>query len=728
MLCFASGVRLLKPCRRAAASSGVRVHMSAQNSGSSRVGIAQTKSMLVKAAAKIDIQSVRQVVQWGSLLAVCMAVLQAEFLRALRFGSRPQLALVSPPVVPLAFISRLQLLVGFWLSEFLMWSPIAKVTALLVLCVVVAYLGASLFKMVDPKLDEVDAPLWRSIRAIVNPFEDDFAQPKTRIVSSALAITGTIFFGILVGMVTSTVEETVNALPNTTVPVLVSDHVVVAGWNSNLPLALSNVAGSGIRKVAVVTSRNCEDVVSDLRERLGSSTGGRVYVRAGSPMLRRDMDRVRAMDAKTLLIVPDKTYRRDPDAKDVISKALAIRSNLTNFKGDIVAVVNDSEDADIVKKILGETQAHSVQVINVEQLQGRFLAQAALQPGLFKIVSTMLDSESNARYYFADVKTAAPHLAGKSLKEVNKYTSVPGSTLVGHSEDGSSVHLSVNDEHILLPSSKLLLLGNNTGTMKSTTVSVKNTRVRSLRDVQNVLICGWRNDMVDMLRELDSAMPSKSKVTVIANSQLGSLPRKLANSSVEVINGRWDNYDNLGRAFSRSAINKVIILAPNRTNMQDGDTELDLDAESLAGIAYIEKHLERTRKGSAELDLSVEFWDERMGEITENYNLANVMFPSELASRLIAEAARDPLLNVVWEEILSQYGREVTIKRASTYLGNRTRASYEEVASEACREDEVAIGYIIDNKNKAIINPQGDEFAALRTWDDADKVIVLSIN
>jgi len=77
---------------------------------------------------------------------------------------------------------------------------------------------------------------------------------------------------------------------------------------------------------------------------------------------------------------------------------------------------------------------------------------------------------------------------------------------------------------------------------------------------------------------------------------------------------------------------------------------------------------------------------------------------------------------------LSQYGREVTIKRASTYLGNRTRASYEEVASEACREDEVAIGYIIDNKNKAIINPQGDEFAALRTWDDADKVIVLSIN
>lgn len=146
----------------------------------------------------------------------------------------------------------------------------------------------------------------------VNPFEDDFKQNKTRIVSCILAGLGTIYFGILVGMVTQTVEETVNSFQNTRVPVLVSDHTVVAGWNSNIPLALRG----RFEKIAILTTKESDEVVGDLRDTIGTGAR-RFYVRKGSPLLKTDLKRVNASAAHTIVVVPDITYRKDPTNKDV---------------------------------------------------------------------------------------------------------------------------------------------------------------------------------------------------------------------------------------------------------------------------------------------------------------------------------------------------------------------------------------------------------------------------
>lgn len=79
----------------------------------------------------------------------------------------------------------------------------------------------------------------------------------------------------------------------------------------------------------------------------------------------------------------------DGDRK-VISRALALKQSIPDFKGEIVAELNNKRDERIIKRIFEQTQASSIQTINAEELLFRFLAQAIRSPGLADIVDTMM--------------------------------------------------------------------------------------------------------------------------------------------------------------------------------------------------------------------------------------------------------------------------------------------------------------------------------------------------
>lgn len=49
------------------------------------------------------------------------------------------------------------------MGEFLMWNPFARVFALILATVVFIVLGGRLFKMADPKGEEMKSPVWTSV-------------------------------------------------------------------------------------------------------------------------------------------------------------------------------------------------------------------------------------------------------------------------------------------------------------------------------------------------------------------------------------------------------------------------------------------------------------------------------------------------------------------------------------------------------------------------------------
>lgn len=256
----------------------------------------------------------------------------------------------------------------------------------------------------------------------------------------------------------------------------------------------------------------------------------------------------------------------------VIAKCLALRTNLMDFQGNIVVSVNDDKDAAIIKDILKATKARSVTTLNTEQLQGRFLAQVVLQPGLFDIVYAMTNGQPSATFYTLPPTLIPSKWVGKSFQDIEKLNSDGSNILVGYTDEQGEVHLAAHDDYTITSKSSLVFFGLPNSPTKvplTARVDLPYTKARSYDKPQNVLICGWRHNVAEMLKELGESLPKKSKLIVLADSELPTLPRKLAKSSVHVIQGKWDDYQNLVKAFEVANIDKVVVLASSSPSESD---------------------------------------------------------------------------------------------------------------------------------------------------------------
>lgn len=72
----------------------------------------------------------------------------------------------------------------------------------------------------------------------------------------------------------------------------------------------------------------------------------------------------------------------------------------------------------------------------------------------------------------------------------------------------------------------------------------------------------------------------------------------------------------------------------------------------------------------------------------------------------------------------------MTIKNAAEYnTDTKQPASFKDLAHNAARRhDDVAIGYVIAEKNLALLNPQNTDRDSPRAWQPNDSLIVLSVN
>lgn len=63
-----------------------------------------------------------------------------------------------PATVPITTGIRDRVL--FYLGEFFLWEPLAKVLALFIVCTICMALGSFLFRVADPKRSEAKSPFW----------------------------------------------------------------------------------------------------------------------------------------------------------------------------------------------------------------------------------------------------------------------------------------------------------------------------------------------------------------------------------------------------------------------------------------------------------------------------------------------------------------------------------------------------------------------------------------
>jgi len=187
-------------------------------------------------------------------------------------------------------------------------------------------LGAWLLKKVDP-LDESpwSDQLFKAYSLLNNvcgASAVDEDKPSLALVANVLFMTGCLTFAILLGLVTSTIENSLeNALAGTH-RVVAKHHVVMLNWSEKSPAMLRQMQAAvedgriaPSTPVVILAQKDKAEMDEEVAEAISTSKLS-VHTRTGNPAVFSDLELASAGDAKHIILVaPDEP---DVDASETV--------------------------------------------------------------------------------------------------------------------------------------------------------------------------------------------------------------------------------------------------------------------------------------------------------------------------------------------------------------------------------------------------------------------------
>mmetsp|Transcript_8460 Transcript_8460/g.15043 ORF Transcript_8460/g.15043 Transcript_8460/m.15043 type:complete len:727 (-) Transcript_8460:110-2290(-) len=628
-----------------------------------------------------------------------------------------------------------------WLGESFLWNPLFKVAALFVMTAVFVWIGARLFKTFDPEEKEAKSPYWRSLRSIANPFEDDYQAWPLRFISIFSALGGAVFFGILCGIITESVDSGVDVLLKGRTRCVVQNHVLLVGWNQNSVEILKAMTKSKDAKTVVIMAENQSptDVQKSIQESLDADDRKklRILVRTGSPLLKLDMDRVAAEKASKIVLLSQPELSAQDSNNRLMGNLLALRQIIPSYSGEIIAELKDDREAGLVKALFRKTLVKNVEPVTANVGLGRFLVQSFHHPGLSSIINQMMSGEAKHGFHYVKAQDAIPSFVGRSLSDVNIYA-IPNCIIVGYVNEKGATVFEPSNAITVDRKTELVTLG-----LPSS--SAANAKLQPIPHAQairktahnqpcNILITGWRDQMEDMLIELDLTVSKGTVVHILADESCGcddmALISRLNLKNYQIYGhvGSPDDMDALQTVYSQAKFDRVILLSPTK----EGEETTDADGRNLSVFALLQK-LITDKSSSRQVSVTVQFLNEEFAKLAwqETKEVKNIVLPRAVASKLTAEVVRDHRLHGLWAQLLSQEGRELYLLPATRYFSSAEvkPCSFAELGAMSWSKfNELAVGYIRDYSTAAtaVINPTGSDRSEPVQWAENDMIVVLA--
>lgn len=163
-----------------------------------------------------------------------------------------------------------------------------------------------------------------------------------------------------------------------------TDHLVICGWNSLVPLIVEELQVSGQQAPAVVIVADLEELPAEIaRMKIAAS----VFFVPGDYTKPELLEQARIAHARRAIIVADSTKPRsdqDRDARTVLAALMIERMNPKIYS--CAELLNRANEAHL-------RAAGIEEVITTSEAGGHHLAMAAMHPGLANVVSELLTAK-----------------------------------------------------------------------------------------------------------------------------------------------------------------------------------------------------------------------------------------------------------------------------------------------------------------------------------------------
>ncbi|KAJ4767513.1 hypothetical protein LUZ62_077888 [Rhynchospora pubera] len=558
-----------------------------------------------------------------------------------------------------------------------------------------------------------------------------------RVLGFILAIWGLLFYSRLLSTTTEQFRHHMQKIrEGAQLQVMETDHIVICGVNSHLLFILKQLNKfheSAIRLGTATSRKQRILLLSDLPrkqiEKLGDSMTKdlsqlSVFTKSCSLSLTKSFERAAADKARAIIILPEKNDRYEVDT-DAFLSLLALQPLPSIASVPTIVEASNSSTSGLLKSITG------LNVHPVEMVSSKLFVQCSRQKGLQKIYRHLLNYRKNVfnLYSFTDLVGWKYMHARKLIPELLLLCPVYGgkrlqSLLPAALKEisSSSLNSSDNSEELKKRLSKIV---------KRPSKPRSKTNELYLGPTECILMIGWTPKVNDMILEYDNYLGPGSVVEILSEVPVEERNKisknQLKNLKVSHRVGSPVNYETV----------KEVILNAKKTGKGGKVIPLNVviicDREWLVGDpSQADKHSAYSlllaenicnRYNIKVENLVAEIVDTRLGkQISKIRPSLSFIGAEEVMSLVTAQVAECNELNVVWKDILNAEADEIYIKEVGLYMKDGEIVSFSEMSERAILRQEVAIGYVKDNKQ--VINPSNkSEPLSLKM---TDSLIVIS--
>ncbi len=581
---------------------------------------------------------------------------------------------------------------SYWFDNRIARGSLGLIRFLIVVSIVLAVVIAGLIILFGFHEDEPAAAVfWDSIATLLNawmPYSGDGSLGYI-ILMAVCAIAGVLFTSVLIGIITSAIEEKIIEMRRGNSQVLESGHTVILGFYPGEYTLLRQLVLAAAGKdacVVVADDMEREEMEQSIEENVECPRNFRIVCRSADITDPAALERCALASCRTVIVHPTDDART---IKTLLAVS-ALKRDCPEADFRILSLLSGSE----FNFPAALAEQYRITALREHDTLAKMIAHSCTQMGLSETFRELFNFDGSEWYVLP-----LPGAAGLSFGELT--VRLDGAVPVGiYGTEG--MRLNPSAETLIRPEDRLLVFSEDRDSIRITDgdANAAHTAAAAAEDADtSALILGYNDSLPVILRE----MPENVRRVLLAGRQGSDEERErlvtLAAQrglAVEFSSAELTEEGAL-EALAKNA-EHVVILNDHEKEEEEADMEAIYLLLNLRDI--------RARLG-ARYNITTEMRRERNQDLVEDSDRTDFVVASSMSSMILAQLSESPELQGAFREILSNVGNEIFLKKASR-LGIRGRFPVRSLRKMALEEGYVLLG-VMDAERKSFFNPPLDK-------------------
>lgn len=568
------------------------------------------------------------------------------------------------------------------------WLAISSLLIVVLLGVSIVIFGIK--SSPEPHADQLGfiEGAWQSLMATLDSGtmggDEGWAFRSVRFVAT---LCGIFLISILIGTISSGIDEKLEELKKGRSKVLESNHTLILGWSEKVFSIIREIveANENQKKpcIVILADKNKIEMEDEILAKVDDFKNTKIIIRSGSPLETSDIAVVNPNSARSIIVLGNEESNTDTY---VIKSVLALTNGKDRKKEpyNIIGEIKDLKNMEAAE-LVGNNE--SIFVLSSD-LISRITAQTCRQSGLSVVYSELLQFEGDEIYF-----QNQPELAGKTYKEV--VFSYEDSAVIGIRTSEGQVFINPPMNTVFNLGDSVIAISEDDDTIKlsgKTNFDINQdlfNRVElQTKGIEKTLILGWNDKGGSIIEELDNYVTYGSTVTVLADvvgieSQISGINSNLENQKISLIIGNINDRTTLLN-IKPEAYDHIVLLSYKNMNIQESD------AKTLICLLHL-----RNLSDKAGKDFSIvsEMLDIRNRDLAIVAKADDFIVGDNLISLMLSQLSENKDLKKVYDILFAAEGSEIYLKPINGYLKTGESVNFYNILESAAQLNETAIGY-----------------------------------